>query len=137
MWQLFWDTVGYFVDSVPRSIKIVLLVLIAAVAYFFGGLRGVIYGVGSIFWVAFIYMVIAHIIYVAREKKKAREAYVPPLTQDDQEDVLEFQEAMQAEPQSHPEAAEEAVATPDSAQTEPAQEAPKKETPPPTQLPTA
>jgi hypothetical protein len=130
MWQLFWDTIGYFVDSVPRSVKIVLLALIAAAAYFFGGLKGVIYGVGSIFWVAFIFLVVAHIIYVMNEKKKAREAYVPPLTQDDQEDVVEFQEAMQGEPQVAPEQ------TTIEPTPEPEQDS-TKQTPPPPQLPTA
>ncbi len=93
MWTLIWDTIGYFMDNVPRWAKITLLAVLTLAIYFFFGYRVTIYAIGGIFWFMFIFLVIAHIVVVRRNLKKQKEA-PPPLTPADQADIVEFQEAM-------------------------------------------
>lgn len=98
MWQLFWDTIGYFADNVSKSIKIIIFALLIAIVYFFGGVKMAIYFAGGIFWISSIFMIIAAIVIsIKRSHKKKSEAIVTPLSSSDQADIREFQEAMERE----------------------------------------
>ncbi len=95
MWNLLWDSIGYFVDNISRPIKLLIAALFLAAIYFFFGLRPTLYVAGGLVWFVFIFLVVAHIFVQIRDRKKARETAVPPLTPADQADVLEFQQAME------------------------------------------
>lgn len=95
MWNLIWDSIGYFVDNISRPIKLLIAALFLAAVFFFFGLRPTLYVAGGMLWFAFLFLVVAHIFIQIRDRRKARETAPPPLTPADQADIAEFQEALE------------------------------------------
>lgn len=95
MWQFTWDTIGYIHDSVPRWAKMAIAALILITVGFFFGYRASLYVASAALWVAVIFLIVAHLVVLSRNLRKARELPPTPLTPADQADVEEFQAAMQ------------------------------------------
>jgi|GEM_PF-3980812 len=103
MWSLFWDTIGFVADTVPRNVKLLLAALLLLVVFFFFGQDAVFYFIGGIFWLCALFFVIANLFVRGRRaREKAKTVAVAPLTQDDQADIAEFQEAMEKQPAARP-----------------------------------
>lgn len=96
LWGFLWDAIGHIHDYWPRWAKITIALLILATVGFFFGYRTAIYVAGGALWISFGFMFVAHLVILTRNLRADRAPKPAPLTPTDQEDIEEFQAAMQA-----------------------------------------
>jgi hypothetical protein len=95
MGQFFIDVIGYVHDNVPRWAKLTIVVLVLAILFFFFGFRPTVIVIGSVFWLLFGFLLVAHIGFLIRNTRKRKTEHATVHTSpEDEADVREFQEAM-------------------------------------------